>query len=374
MMNEMKEVNEIRAEKIARNANPLAFVAAAQQYLDTYHQAPKSHKSYAPTSKQSSFTISHTTTRHKGKEIAKPNTPPSESTSKEDSDLEQAQKDKDMQKNLHSVQMTVDGARETVRSQVVQQTRIQYFNYKEFKHFAKECRKPKRAKDYTYHKDKMLLCKQAEKGIPLQEVLPADLESDAEPLERFLDADYARRKDTFKSTSGGAQFLGEKLNGVVKRRNRTLVEAARTMLATSKLPLFFRAEIITTACYTQNRYLIIPRHKKTPYHIINGRKPSLKHIHIFSCTCYITRDGENLDKMKEKRDSCILVGYYTTSKGYGVYNKRTRLIVEYIHINFVEIKKLLETYVDNNTLGLAPQRQKASDYDNFDPAPQLQDF
>nr|GEW72152.1 hypothetical protein [Tanacetum cinerariifolium] len=165
---QMKEVNEIRAEKIARNANPLAFVAAAQQYLDTYHQAPKSHKSYAPTSKQSSFTISHTTTRHKGKEIAKPNTPPSESTSKEDSDLEQAQKDKDMQKNLHSVQMTVDGARETVRSQVVQQTRIQYFNYKEFKHFAKECRKPKRAKDYTYHKDKMLLCKQAEKGIPLQ--------------------------------------------------------------------------------------------------------------------------------------------------------------------------------------------------------------
>ncbi|GJX17352.1 retrovirus-related pol polyprotein from transposon TNT 1-94 [Tanacetum coccineum] len=96
-------------------------------------------------------------------------------------------------------------------------------------------------------------------------------------------------------------------NGVVKRRNRTLVEAARTMLSASKLPLFFWAEDIATACYTQNRSLIISKHKKSPYHIINGRKPSLKHLYVFGCTCYITRDGENLDKMKEKRDPCILV-------------------------------------------------------------------
>ncbi|GJZ77352.1 retrovirus-related pol polyprotein from transposon TNT 1-94 [Tanacetum coccineum] len=100
-----------------------------------------------------------------------------------------------------------------------------------------------------------------------------------------------------------------KQNGVVERWNRTLVEAARTMLSASQLPLFFWAEAIATACYTQNRYLIIPRHEKIPYHIINDRKPSIKHLHIFGCTCYITRDGENLDKMKEKGDPCILVGY-----------------------------------------------------------------
>ncbi|GKD46154.1 retrovirus-related pol polyprotein from transposon TNT 1-94, partial [Tanacetum coccineum] len=141
-------------------------------------------------------------------------------------------------------------------------------------------------------------------------------------------------------------------NGVIERRNRTLVEAARTMLSAFKLPLFFWAEAFATACYTQNRSIIILTHEKTAYHIINGRKPSIKHLHIFGCTCYLTKDGENLDKMKEKGDPCILVGYSTQSKGYRVYNKRTRLIVESIHLKFDEIK---EMSVANDTSGLVPQ-------------------
>ncbi|GKF62690.1 hypothetical protein Tco_0182744 [Tanacetum coccineum] len=96
----VKEVNEIHAERIAKNANPLALVATVQQYPNPYYQAPKSHKSYAPTSKQSSSTTSIASTKFKGKEIAKPITPPSESAYEEDSDPEQAQRDKDMQKNL----------------------------------------------------------------------------------------------------------------------------------------------------------------------------------------------------------------------------------------------------------------------------------
>ncbi|GKB24007.1 hypothetical protein Tco_0863408 [Tanacetum coccineum] len=97
--------------------------------------------------------------------------------------------------------------------------------------------------------------------------------------------------------------------------------------------------------HTQNRSIIIPTHEKTSYHIINGRKPLIKHLHIFGCTCYLTRDGENFNKMKEKGDPFILEGYFTQSNGYRVYNKRTR-------------PRSLTT--------------KASDYDNPDPAPELQ--
>ncbi|GJU87406.1 hypothetical protein Tco_1294952, partial [Tanacetum coccineum] len=81
-----KEVNEIHAEIIAKNANSLALVATAQPHPDPYYQSPKSHKSYAPTSKASPQTRSHATIIHKGKEIAKPITPLSESASEEDSD------------------------------------------------------------------------------------------------------------------------------------------------------------------------------------------------------------------------------------------------------------------------------------------------
>nr|GEZ79641.1 hypothetical protein [Tanacetum cinerariifolium] len=87
-------------KRLARNANPLALVATAQANQDPYYQTSKSHKSYAPSSKPSILTRTHTTTRYKGKEIAKPITPPSETTSEEDSDPEQAQRDKDMEKNL----------------------------------------------------------------------------------------------------------------------------------------------------------------------------------------------------------------------------------------------------------------------------------
>ncbi|GJR12493.1 retrovirus-related pol polyprotein from transposon TNT 1-94 [Tanacetum coccineum] len=123
------------------------------------------------------------------------------------------------------------------------------------------------------------------------------------------------------------------------------------------------------------------------YHIINDRKPSIKHLHIFGFLCYLTRDGKNLDKMKEKGDPCVMVGYSTQSKGYRVYNKRTQLIVESIHIKFDEIKEMVSA--ENNTSGPVPPRQemsvdnssglvpreqqKASDYDNSDPVPPLQD-
>ncbi|GJT74684.1 integrase, catalytic region, zinc finger, CCHC-type containing protein [Tanacetum coccineum] len=140
-----KEVNELRAERMAKNANPLALVATAQTMQDPYYQTPKHHKAYAPTSKVSLPTRSHTATRYKGKEIAKPITPPSEKGA--------------LTGPVFGNQRVVNavGARETVGGPVVQQSGIQCFNCKEFGHYAKECRKPKRVRDSTYHKEKMLL-------------------------------------------------------------------------------------------------------------------------------------------------------------------------------------------------------------------------
>ncbi|GJY57928.1 retrovirus-related pol polyprotein from transposon TNT 1-94 [Tanacetum coccineum] len=143
-----------------------------------------------------------------------------------------------------------------------------------------------------------------------------------------------------------------KQNSVVERRNPTFVEVARTMLSAAKVPFFIWAEAIATSCFTQNRSLVIPQLEKTPYHIINGRKLSVKFFHIFSSLCYIVKDGENLDKIKEKGDACIFVGYSTQSRAYRVFNKRTRVIVETIHINFDELPQMASDHV---SFDLVPQ-------------------
>nr|GEW18680.1 retrovirus-related Pol polyprotein from transposon TNT 1-94 [Tanacetum cinerariifolium] len=160
-------------------------------------------------------------------------------------------------------------------------------------------------------------------------------------------------------------------NGVVERWNRTLVEAARTMLSATKVPLFFWAEAIATVCFTQNHSLVIPRHEKIPYHIINDRKPSVKFFHVFSSLCYIVRDGKNLDKKKEKGDECIFVGYSTQSKAYRVFNKRTRVIMESIHVNFDELPQMA---LDQNSSDPAPECQiMALNHDSLSPTIQCQE-
>ncbi|GJR61279.1 retrovirus-related pol polyprotein from transposon TNT 1-94 [Tanacetum coccineum] len=84
-------------------------------------------------------------------------------------------------------------------------------------------------------------------------------------------------------------------NGVVERRNRTLIEAAHTMLIYAKASLFLWAEAVATACYTQNRSIIRLRHSKTPYELLHDKLPDLSFFHIFGALCYPTNDSENLE-------------------------------------------------------------------------------
>nr|GEX91731.1 retrotransposon protein, putative, unclassified [Tanacetum cinerariifolium] len=104
-------------------------------------------------------------------------------------------------------------------------------------------------------------------------------------------------------------------NGVVERWNRTLVEAARTMLIFSKALMFLWAEAVAIACYTQNRSLIHTRHNKTPYELVHNKKPDLIFFRVFGALCYPTNDSEDLAKLQPTSDIGIFVGYAPSRKG-----------------------------------------------------------
>ncbi|GKF62904.1 retrovirus-related pol polyprotein from transposon TNT 1-94, partial [Tanacetum coccineum] len=126
-----------------------------------------------------------------------------------------------------------------------------------------------------------------------------------------------------------------------QRRNRTLVESARTMLIFSKASMFLWAEVVATACYTKNRSLIHTRHYKTPYELVHDKKPDLTFFRVFGALCYPTNDSEDLGKLQPTADIGIFVGYAPSRKRYRIYNKRTRRIMETIHIQFDELTKLM---------------------------------
>ncbi|GJW35512.1 putative ribonuclease H-like domain-containing protein [Tanacetum coccineum] len=125
-------------------------------------------------------------------------------------------------------------------------------------------------------------------------------------------------------------------NGVAERKNRTLIEAARTMLADSLLPIPFWAEAVNTACYVLNRVLVTKPQNKTPYELLIGKPPSISFMRPFGCPLTILNTLDPLGKFDGKSDEGYLLGYSTTSKAFRVYNKRTKRVEENLHIDFLE--------------------------------------
>nr|GFC82721.1 retrovirus-related Pol polyprotein from transposon TNT 1-94 [Tanacetum cinerariifolium] len=115
-------------------------------------------------------------------------------------------------------------------------------------------------------------------------------------------------------------------NGVIKRRNRTLIEAARTMLIYAQASLFLWAEAVATACFTHNRSIIHLCHGKTPYELMHGKHPDLSFFHVFGALCYPTNDSKNVGKLQPKADIGIFIGYASSKKAFRIYNRRTRRI------------------------------------------------
>ncbi|GJV39982.1 retrovirus-related pol polyprotein from transposon TNT 1-94 [Tanacetum coccineum] len=117
-------------------------------------------------------------------------------------------------------------------------------------------------------------------------------------------------------------------------------EVARRMLIFSKAPLFLWAEAINTACYTQNRSLICHRYNKTPYDLMQDKKPNLSFFDVFGSLCYPTNDHEDLGKFDAKAGIGIFVGYAPAKKAFRIYNRRTRIISETIHVTFDELTSM----------------------------------
>ncbi|GJU60559.1 putative ribonuclease H-like domain-containing protein [Tanacetum coccineum] len=136
-------------------------------------------------------------------------------------------------------------------------------------------------------------------------------------------------------------LVDKKQNSVAKRRNRTLIEAARTMLADSKLPTTFLAEAVNTACYVHNRVLVVKPHNKTPYELFSGRIPALSFMRPFGCHVTILNTLDYLGKFDGKSDEGFFVGYSMNSKALKVYNIRTRKVEENLHIRFLEDKPII---------------------------------
>ncbi|GJS71302.1 putative ribonuclease H-like domain-containing protein [Tanacetum coccineum] len=125
-------------------------------------------------------------------------------------------------------------------------------------------------------------------------------------------------------------------NGVAERKNRTLIEAARTMLADSLLPIQFWAEAVNTACYVLNRVLVTKPQMKTPYEILMGRSPNISFMRPFGCPLTILNTLDQLGKFDGKSEEGYLLGYSTSSKGFRVYNRVTRKVQDCLHVDFLE--------------------------------------
>ncbi|GKB37944.1 retrovirus-related pol polyprotein from transposon TNT 1-94 [Tanacetum coccineum] len=125
-------------------------------------------------------------------------------------------------------------------------------------------------------------------------------------------------------------------NGVAERKNRTLIEAARTMLNGSVLSKHFWTEAVRIACYTQNRSIIVKRHDKTPYEIFRERIPDISYFHVFGCPVFIHNHKDHLGKFDAKADDGYFLGYSFVSKAFRVFNTRRQQVEETYHVTFDE--------------------------------------
>jgi hypothetical protein len=125
-------------------------------------------------------------------------------------------------------------------------------------------------------------------------------------------------------------------NGVAERKNRTLMDMARTILAEFKSPYNFWAEAINTACHVTNRVYIRKSLNKTPYEVVTDNKPNIKYFRVFGCKCFNLKKGVHLSKFDSKSFEGIFVGYAAKSHAFRVFDKESARVVKVSNVRFDE--------------------------------------
>ncbi|WVZ97546.1 hypothetical protein U9M48_043072 [Paspalum notatum var. saurae] len=125
-------------------------------------------------------------------------------------------------------------------------------------------------------------------------------------------------------------------NGVVERKNRTLVEMARTMLDEHRTPRRFWAEAVNTACYIANQIFLRAFLGKTSYELRFGRQPSVKHLRAFGCRCFVLKKAGHLDKFEPRCLDGIFLGYASNSRAFRVWILEAKQVVETCEVSFDE--------------------------------------
>ncbi|KAH9704714.1 hypothetical protein KPL70_011578 [Citrus sinensis] len=157
-------------------------------------------------------------------------------------------------------------------------------------------------------------------------------------------------------------------NGVLKRKNMSIQEMARTMLNENSLPKYLWAKAVNTACYGLNRVLIRPNLNKTPYELWKDRKLNIGYFKVFGCKCFVLNTTDNLGKFDPKSDVGIFLGYSKSSKAYRVYNKRPLVVEKSMHVTFDESNPFSTEKVVVGDNAEDEQREEAS-IDNQKDAP-----
>ncbi|XP_013614818.1 PREDICTED: uncharacterized protein LOC106321044 [Brassica oleracea var. oleracea] len=149
-------------------------------------------------------------------------------------------------------------------------------------------------------------------------------------------------------------------NGVAARKNRHLMEVARSMMFQANVPKRFWSDAVATSCYLINRIPTKILHDQSPFEVVNKYKPSLEHMRIFGCLCFVLRPKELRNKLEATSTRAMFVGYSTTQKGYKCYDPTTRRVLVSRDVKFIEAKGIYEEKNQEELLELTRESDRAA--------------